>query len=239
MEFKSRKDKKTKGLIYGYGVNDIWYSSEIREEFTDQQGKRKSKLLFYCYIHNSWKVMLRRVFVDNRYEDCLIQEEWLTYSNYYRWFISTIPNSNQDYVVDKDILSKGVSCYSENTCLFVPKKINHLISKSPKKRSNFLIGTYLDKSKASISWQGYYTVDGKRDMKNFPTEYSAHSHWRRGCIKNIKTEIDKIASGEYGKLEGSLIKELYAIIEDMTYTMIQGIPFKGFNLPYNEYLKGN
>lgn len=159
------------------------------------------------------------------------------FSNYFNWFIVNIPNSNQNYVVDKDLLSKGDSCYSENTCLFVPKRINDIISKSPSKKSKSLVGTYYDSSREPIRWQGYYAINGKRTIKGFSSEYEAHSFWRMGFIQRIKHEIDKVVGGVYGDLNPSLVTQMYSVIEDMTYTMIQGIPFKGFNLTYDNYIK--
>ena len=237
MKFKSRKDKKTKGLIYGYGINDSLYKPLEVKYHRNEDEKIKREVVFSCYIFKSWKWMLRRVFIDKGYEDCKIQEDWLLFSNYFNWYVQNIPNSNQNYVIDKDLLSNGRSCYSENTCLFVPKRINDIISKAPAKKSTSLIGTYLDNSRSPSRWQGYYTINGKRDMKSFSSEYEAHSHWRLGCISNIKREIDKISSGDYGNLSNCIVKELYGIIENMTYTMIQAIPFKGFNLTYNNYIK--
>ena len=235
MEYVCRDDPKTEKLMYGYGINDVWYRTEIREEFGTRGVDRSSKLIFFCYIHNSWKLMLRRVFKDKGYERCRIQKDWLRFSNYYEWFIHNVPTADQDYVVDKDLASQGVPTYSESTCLFVPKKVNNLIAKSPKKSSDSLRGTYLDKSKKTPCWQGYYTMDGKRNIVGFSSEYSAHCHWRTGSMGNIKSEIENIQKGLYGNLSPVVTVQLYRILEDMSYTIIKDIPFKGFNLDYKEY----
>lgn len=79
MKFKSRVDQPTKGLLYGYGINDCWYKCEDTEYYENMAGGRSKKVLFSCYIFKSWRWMLRRVFIDKGYEKCKIQEDWLTF----------------------------------------------------------------------------------------------------------------------------------------------------------------
>ena len=105
----SRKRK-----IFGVGIND-----------TDN------------VIHNPsyhiWRQILMRCYDSNSsnkfqsYKGVTVCSEWLMYSNFKRWFDE---NHIDGFELDKDILSGIHKVYSPQTCCFIPKTLNQLISKS-------------------------------------------------------------------------------------------------------------
>ena len=69
-----------------------------------------------------------------------------TYEYYYDWSHKQIGFGNEGdenpFHLDKDLLSKGNKVYSESTCVFIPKDINLLLTKSTASRGEHLIGVH-------------------------------------------------------------------------------------------------
>lgn len=104
-------DKVRKKLIYGVGVNDL----------ENTKGTR---------LYKEWCGILVRCFSPSyrkqfkSYEGVTVCEEWLTLSNFKKWFDE---NYIEGYSLDKDILKSNNRIYSPETCCFVPQKINMLV----------------------------------------------------------------------------------------------------------------
>lgn len=134
-------------LVCGVGVNDS-------TEFVAGHKKRPKK------SYEAWNSMLHRCYdnPDNAYKDCSVCEEWLTYSNFAKWFDCPDNGYREGYDLDKDILVPGNRVYSPNTCLIVPGYINTIFIRSRKTKTNGLpIGVHLDergKYRASIKMAG-------------------------------------------------------------------------------------
>lgn len=104
---------RTKNKVNGLGTNDIDYIA-------------KSK----CY--RKWKSILERTsptYCRKAYKDVGIFKEWLTFSNFKRWFDE---NYIDGFAIDKDLLSPPDNkTYSPQTCCFLPSIINNAIKKYP------------------------------------------------------------------------------------------------------------
>ena len=108
-------------LTFGIGVNDAPYIVSSRID-------KKNKL---CPYYQAWTSMLKRCY-DSKlhlksptYIGCSVTKEWLVFSNFRLWMES------QDWYgmeLDKDIKIVGNKFYSPETCLFVSRKINSLIT---------------------------------------------------------------------------------------------------------------
>jgi len=90
-----------------------------------------------------WKSMIQRC-VDKKihkkipsYIGCYIDKDWHNFQNFAKWYYE---NYIDGFELDKDILFKGNKCYSANTCCFVPKEINVLLTLRKNKRGNYPIG---------------------------------------------------------------------------------------------------
>lgn len=97
--------------------------------------------------YNTWKAMIHRCYNEKdhkrapTYQDCLVCDEWLYYSNFEQWWNNNYYEiSNQEMWLDKDILVKGNKMYSPKTCVIVPKDINLLFVKRDAKRGDLPIG---------------------------------------------------------------------------------------------------
>lgn len=102
---------KTKNKVKGLGVNDIDHISTSK-----------------CY--RKWKSILERTsstYNHKAYENVSVCKEWLTFSNFKRWFDE---NYIDGFAIDKDLLSPSENkIYSPQTCCFLPRIINNSIKK--------------------------------------------------------------------------------------------------------------
>lgn len=124
------KDERRR-IIYGVAVNDTYEDT-------------------HTPAFAKWYNMVRRCY-DKKYHagkptysKATVCEEWKLFSNFKKWFDV---NHIEGYHLDKDILVKGNTIYSPDTCCFVPNEINVLLTKSDGHRGNLPLGVKLGKSK--------------------------------------------------------------------------------------------
>ena len=106
----------SKKLIFNNGINDY-------DDITYRNGRDIKS-------YSVWHSMLQRCYDDKyhikhpTYEGCTVCDEWLYFSNFKKWFDENYIEGTQ---LDKDIFSKN-KVYSPETCCFVPREINVLMS---------------------------------------------------------------------------------------------------------------
>ena len=77
-------------------------------------------------------------------------ENFKSYTFFYEWCNKQVGFNSADengkrWCLDKDILASGNKIYSEDTCCFVPQRVNNLIVKSEATRGDCPIGVSFDK----------------------------------------------------------------------------------------------
>lgn len=114
-------------------------------------------------MYRSWSGMLKRVYSPPTketavtYQDCSVREDWHYLSNFSRWYDKQI--LEPDWHLDKDLLLKGNTQYSEDTCVFVPREINTFLTDRARHRGMWPVGvTYHERI---LKWQAACNVDGK------------------------------------------------------------------------------
>ena len=112
------------------GINDLKGLSKENGKFTK------------WYI--VWSHMLTRCYNTKHqlnnpsYIGCLVCTDWLTASNFKKWFDNQI--IEPDSQLDKDIIIHGNKIYSPNTCMFVPSSLNSLFTDKRAKRGEYPLG---------------------------------------------------------------------------------------------------
>ena len=128
-------------------------------------------------------------------------ENFKSYSFFYEWCqtqfgFGNIDEKGKSWQLDKDILFKGNKVYSEDTCVFVPHKINTLITKSDCTRGSYPVGVSLDKNNRKFA---AYCNDGvsQQMIGRFATEieaFEAYKTFKEAYIKQVaeqyKSQID-------------------------------------------------
>lgn len=112
---------------------------------TKNNGDCKGLNDVYCQANSicyrRWQSILERtspLYNRKAYENVKVCEEWLTFSNFKKWFDE---NYVEGFAIDKDLLSlPNNKIYSPQTCCFIPRIINNAIKKYPTDKQ---IGIYL------------------------------------------------------------------------------------------------
>ena len=144
-----------------------------------------------------WCNMLRRCYSDSfkkkqpTYEGCEVGDKFKSYEYFYEWCHIQIGFANKDWQLDKDLLIKGNKVYNESTCVFIPKDINSLLTKSAASRGERLIGVHwCNTNKAFVA-----TVSkgkGKRERLGlFNTEIEAFHAYKQAKECHIKEVANK------------------------------------------------
>lgn len=137
-------------LIYNIANQDKLYK-EIKD----------SKSFLY------WKNMIKRCYCEKyqerrpTYKNCTVCEEWLTFSNFEKWFKENYYElDNEKVCLDKDLLIKENKIYSPHTCMFIPNRINCLFLRNKNINKKLPIGVGTRNSK-KYKYKAECTVDGK------------------------------------------------------------------------------
>ena len=119
--------------------------------------------------YSVWFDMIRRCYSKDfhkerpHHKDCTVCEEWLDFQNFAEWYKSQ-PFTGRGTQLDKDILVKGNTIYSPETCIVVPKDINMFFVHAKKKSSGLPLGvrkiTNYDGYQVSVSNRGVNTYVG-------------------------------------------------------------------------------
>ena len=144
-----------------------------------------------------WCNMLKRCYSDGfkkkrpTYEGCEVSEKFKNYEYFYEWCNRQIGFGNEGWHLDKDLLVKGNKVYSEETCIFIPKDINLLLTKRTALRGEYLIGVCWHKrDKVFVA-----TVNknrGKREnLGSFKTELEAFNAYKTAKETFVKEQANK------------------------------------------------
>ena len=175
--------------VHGIGVSGTKYSNTIN-------GVRTKEYVL-------WQSMLRRCYSDaykNKnptYECCKVSDNFKSYEYFYEWCHNQIGFDNEGWHLDKDLLVKGNKVYSEDSCIFIPKEINLLLTKSTASRGEHLIGVYwsktnkafrarVNKNKGVSEHLGYF----KTEIEAFNTYKVAKEFFIKEQANNWKLQID-------------------------------------------------
>ena len=170
-------------LVYGVGVNDLPYRTQVYEDVTKNGGKRIQKSVFRCKYYAAWRNMLERCyskkFLESNpsYIDTSVCSEWLYAATFKKWM------EKQDWhgkSLDKDIIAPRSRLYSPETCAFVLKATNSFVTARDASRGDYPIGVYLYKKTGKYSAQCQNSFTGKNEhLGCFSTPEDAHEAWRK------------------------------------------------------------
>lgn len=133
------KDKSIPIKYLGIGILDADYQI-VKYEKVEGVVKNKS----VCPYYSKWHSMLSRCYSSSSlkrnptYKGCVVHKDWLTFSNFKSWM------EKQDWVgkvLDKDILGDG-TIYSEDTCTFIPSRVNNFVCEGGATRGEYMLGVH-------------------------------------------------------------------------------------------------
>ena len=172
-----------KKLVYGVGVNDLGYRTQVYEDLPKNGGKRVQKTVFRCSYYATWSEMLRRCYSEKflernpSYIGTSVCSEWVYASEFKKWM------EQQDWdgkSLDKDIIVHRSKLYSPETCAFVLKATNNFVIASDAIRGEYPIGVSLFKPTGKYSAKCKNPFSEKNEhLGYFSTPEEAHEVWRK------------------------------------------------------------
>ena len=146
----------------------------------------------YKKLYSMWWGMLRRCFGGSKqnktYEGCDVSANFRNFSFFASWCRKQIGYGVNKFELDKDLLSKEVKIYSEDTCVFIPKEVNLFLKGSKGVRGKYVIGVGYDKV------QNKYKVSDTswcRDGKRYETEWEAFFVYKQAKEQRAKELANK------------------------------------------------
>lgn len=139
----------------------------------------KRKISHRCYI--VWYNILQRCYSEYAptnnptYKDVTVCDEWLTFSNFYKWWKS---NKVDGWHIDKDLLVAGNKIYSPDTCIYIPRELNNFANASEATRGlSKLIGANFHKRDSKFEGHVSDGSGKKIYLGRFDDAISAHNAW--------------------------------------------------------------
>lgn len=186
---------------YARRTHGVGYLGEGKYTFTDKNNLNSKGHAKKTKCFEYWESMFYRCYNENfqkktAYLNCTVCDEWHNYQNFAKWFYEnyyTIDNEIMN--IDKDILIKGNTIYSPNTCCFVPSTINKLfITREKQKKFNTPMGIYKRVNKKDN--KAKYDVKLKRynicvHYGEYDTVEEAFQIYKQEKEKYIKEVADK------------------------------------------------
>lgn len=192
----------TEELIYEI-VNDIfykdddWYASKWKRTVfgigylgcSDADANREN------YVYTKWANMMQRCYDEEThkrkpyYAPCTVCIEWQNFSNFRVWFKENAMGDRK-VDLDKDIMIKGNTVYSQETCSLVTHFTNTIFEERGLD-TNIVLNNATGKYDVSM-----YVMGKREEVGTFPTEKKA----RKGYIDYKQDYIKKHAKNCKGKV---------------------------------------
>lgn len=147
--------------------------------------------------YDLWNSMLKRCYSDAyqkkqpTYKGCKVSNNFLRYEYFYEWCHKQIGFDNEYWQLDKDLLVKGNKVYNESTCVFIPKEINSLLTKSTASRGEHLIGVCWSKTNKAFAAQVSKSKGKREHLGFFKTELEAYNAYKVAKETFIKEQANK------------------------------------------------
>ena len=169
--------------VYGVGILGTKYPATVNGVKTKE--------------YDLWCGMLKRCYSDNykkknqTYMGCEVSDKFKSYEYFYEWCHKQVGFGNQDWQLDKDLLFKGSKVYSEDSCVFIPKEINSLLTKSDKVRGKHLIGVHYHKRDKAFVARVNKNKGNPEHLGYFKTEVEAFKAYKTAKEAFIKEQANK------------------------------------------------
>lgn len=158
--------------------------------------------------YSVWSSMIRRCYEEKdrdmfpAYGDCTVSDDWLDFQRFAEWYVNH-RFYGMDYCLDKDLLIKGNTVYSESTCSLVPHAINTILLSCTSRRGLLPQGVYLDK--VNNKYKAQISIDGKVvSLGRFKTVAEASDTYVKAKERHVKNMALKWAN----RIEWDVFKNL-------------------------------
>lgn len=178
-------------LVYGVGHFDANYVTHISEKVN---GKFVTK--WKCPYYHKWMEMLRRCYSESfkskrpNYVGCSVHPDWHSFSKFktdIEYLAQLCGTTIEDSVLDKDLIIKGNTVYSKDTCLLVDLCLNVCLNAGGHKykNSDLPIGVSKMKGNRVRPYVTQLEIENKLVSFYFHDILSAHQQWQRHKIERL------------------------------------------------------
>jgi len=174
-------------LVCGIGTNDGKYPAL-------KDGKPTKE-------YDLWKHMLHRCTEKNwiknpTYDNVNCSENFKHYSFFYEWIHRQEGFGRKDekgklWQLDKDLLVKGNKIYSEDVCVFVPQRINLLLTKRDASRGEYPVGVHRNTGNRKYMSKCSRGASKQTHLGSFNTPkeaFQAYKTFKEALIKQVANE---------------------------------------------------
>lgn len=151
----------------------------------------ESNQVLKSYI--TWRNILMRCYKSTEdknysYRDCKVFDEWLVYPNFKVWYDL---NVIEGYELDKDIFQNGTitKVYSPQTCCFIPRYVNVLLTFNQKSEDNLPNGV----SRSGSNYRARCSFGAKSKYvglyKDSEEAFQAYKTYKEFKIKEVAEEL--------------------------------------------------
>jgi len=188
--------KKSSVLVCGIGFKGMVYPSKA-------DGKTLKE-------YTLWLDMLKRCTEKFQskyptYAGTTCSENFKSYTFFYEWCnkqkgFNLKDDNGKTWQLDKDLLVKGNKSYSEDTCIFIPQRVNLLLTKSNSIRGDNPIGVYRNSKRKMFTAKCKEGNGFSVYLGNFATAFDAFLCYKlhkealiRQVAEQYKSQIDQRA----------------------------------------------
>ena len=185
--------RKSNKIVKGLGVKDVKYPANIKE-------------------YDLWRQMICRCteeYLSKRpsYVGTSCSENFKSYTFFYEWCHNQVGFGNIDekgncWQIDKDLLVKGNKLYSEDTCVFIPLRVNGLIVKRDKARGDHPIGVTFDKERGKFFVQCGTGKGTKSNLGRYETveeAFQVYKTFKEALIREVAEDYKNLIDNKIGR----------------------------------------
>lgn len=169
--------------VYGVGILGTKYPTKVNGVLT------KDYILWTGMLQRCYSNTFKKKY--STYEGCEVSENFKSYEYFYEWCHNQIGFSNQGWHLDKDLLIKGNKVYSENTCVFIPREINQVLTKCTASRGKHLIGVSWDNTSKAFKAMVNKNKGRSEYLGLFKTEIEAFNAYKQAKETFVKEQAEK------------------------------------------------
>lgn len=182
-------------LVYGIGFNK-------REYPTKNCAYNVWRAMIYRCTQNCWERF-------PTYTGVTCVESFKSYSYFYEWYHKQQNHNTRDscgnkWCLDKDLLVKGNKVYSEDTCIFIPERINTLLTTCNASRGEYPVGVCFNKQCSNYKAQCNIGKGVLKHLGLFATKegaFQAYKTFKESLIKEVANEYrEQLAERAYEAL---------------------------------------
>lgn len=152
-------------------------------------------------VYNVWRAMIYRCTQNcwemfPTYTGVTCTDSFKSYSYFYEWYHkqqnhNTIDYCGNKWCLDKDLLVKGNKIYSEDTCIFIPERINTLLTTCKASRGEMPVGVCFNKQRGNYKTQCNIGKGVSKHLGLFATKEEAflvYKTFKEALIKEVANE---------------------------------------------------